>query len=404
MVKRAILEPGVYLYVGPEKSQAKNIIWKDPQGLFKFLPPEVVKKKNEVELTVYFKQTLPKTPGSVFYIEGADNIDRMRGLKPRGIILDEYAQIKPELWTEVLFPAINQSGGWVIFIGTFKGKNHFYDLFSKYYDWEKGEAIENTDYRCFYLPYYQNPFFTEDQIRAAKETMPPAQFEQEYGCLPLSGTSNVFPSLADLMSGSLEDKSPNHSNHLFSMGVDLAKYQDYTAVSIICRNCHSLVLQESWQAEWTVTLEKLVQLQKYWNKAHVTIDSTGVGDPISELLKKRGISGTQLEDFKFSNASKDRLIKKLGVYFSEKKLKLPPMDQIPTLHTELEQFTYEILPSGKIRYTAPQGKHDDEVYSLALSVWYLKDNPTTDLYSTHQPVYAAPSLDPFESTNAPALI
>jgi hypothetical protein len=52
LVKRAILEPGVYLYVGPEKSQAKNIIWKDPQGLFKFLPTEVVKKKNEVELTI----------------------------------------------------------------------------------------------------------------------------------------------------------------------------------------------------------------------------------------------------------------------------------------------------------------------------------------------------------------
>jgi hypothetical protein len=170
LIKRAILEPGVYLYVGPEKSQAKNIIWKDPQGLFKYLPPELIKKKNEVELTVYFKVTVAKQPGSVFYIEGADNIDRMRGLKPRGIILDEYAQIKSELWTEVLFPAINQSGGWVIFIGTFKGKNHFYDLFTRYWDWEKGQSIPNEDYATFYLPYYKNPYFTEDQIRAARKT------------------------------------------------------------------------------------------------------------------------------------------------------------------------------------------------------------------------------------------
>jgi hypothetical protein len=86
------------------------------------------------------------------------------------------------------------------------------------------------------------------------------------------------------------------------------------------------------------------------------------------------------------------------VFFSEKKIKLPPVDQIQNLFTELEQFTYEILPSGKIRYSAPSGKHDDEVYSLALAVWYLKDSPSDDYYSTFQPIQTVPSLDPFEST------
>lgn len=382
----------MYLYVAPEKSQAKNIIWKDPSGLFKFLPPELIKKKNEVELTVYFKHTVTKTPGSVFYIEGADNIDRMRGLKPRGIILDEYAQIKRELWTEVLFPAINQSGGWVIFIGTFKGKNHFYDLFSKYYDWGKQQSIPNTDYATFYLPYYENPFFTEDQIRAAKETMPEAQFDQEYGCVPLSGTSNVFPSLTDLMTGELEEPNPTH---LYSMGIDLASKQDYTAVSIIDRNTHKLVFQERWQGEWEPTMVKLLSIKNRYNKAHVTIDSTGVGDPISEALKRRGMGQGGLEDFKFSNQSKDRLIKKLGLYFSEKKLILPPQPQIENLAFELEQFTYEILPSGKIRYSAPAGKHDDEVYSLALATWFLKDQPTQDTYSTYVPPHKEPQLDAF---------
>jgi hypothetical protein len=391
-VKRAVLEPGVYLYVGPEKSQAKNIIWKDPQGLFKFLPSELIKKKNEVELTVYFKQTVPKTPGSVFYIEGADNIDRMRGLKPRGIILDEYAQIKAELWTEVLFPAINQSGGWVIFIGTFKGKNHFYDLFTKYWDWEKQQPIEDANYRCFFLPYSKNPFFTPEQEAAARQTMPPAQFDQEYGCIPLSGVSNVFPSLTDLMTGSLEEPNPTH---FYSMGIDLASKQDYTAVSIIDRNTHHLVYQERWQGDWEPTMQKLLSLKNRYNKAHVTIDSTGVGDPISEALKRRGMGQGGLEDFKFSNQSKDRLIRKLGLFFSEKKIVLPPQPQIENLAFELEQFTYEILPSGKIRYSAPAGKHDDEVYSLALAVWFLKDQPITDLYSSYQPIQTVPNLDPF---------
>lgn len=324
----------------------------------------------------------------MFYIEGADNLDRLRGLKPKGIIIDEYAQIKPEIWTEVLFPAINQSGGWVIFIGTFKGKNHFYELFSKYYDWTTGQSIENQDYKTFYLPYYTNPYFTEEQIRAAKETMPEAQFNQEYGCVPMSGVSNVFPSIRDLMGGKLEAPT----NHYYSMGVDLAKSVDYTAVSIIDRNTNNLVYQERWQADWSVTLEKIIQLYKRYNKAKLTIDSTGVGDPIAELLAKRGV---RCEDFKFSNTTKDRLVRKMSVFFSEKKLTLPPIDQIENLAKEIEQFSYEILQSGKIRYSAPTGMHDDEVMSLGLAVWGLKDVLETELYSTQTRYSPPPNLDPF---------
>jgi len=386
-----VFDPGVYLYVAPEKQQAKNIVWKDPTVLFKYLPQELIRKKNEVELTVYLKNK------SVFYVEGADNVDRLRGIKPKGVILDEYAQMKPEVWNEVLFPAINQSGGWAIFIGTFKGKNHFYNFFSKYWDWEKLEYIQNDNYFAFWLPFNKNPHFTQEQERLARESMPPGQFNQEYGCLPMEGASNVFPSLKDLMTGSLKEP---HPSHLYSMGVDLAKVRDYTAVSIIDRNTHELVLQERWQGEWSVTLEKLILLRNRYNRAHITIDSTGVGDPIAELLAKRGV---RCDDFKFSNTSKDQLVKKMGVYFSEKKITLPPVDQIPNLVTELEQYTYELLPSGKIRYTAPDGLHDDEVMSLGLAIWYLKDKPTEDTYASYSPPTKIPNLDPFSYKPASAL-
>ena len=263
------------------------------------------------------------------------------------MILDEYDQMDSRIWTEVLFPAINQSGGWVIFIGTFKGKGQLYNLFSKYFDWAELKALPHPDYSVYYLPYNKNPFFTEEQIRSAQETMPPAQFDQEYGCIPMSGSSSVFPSLTELMTGELKEPV---SNHFYSMGLDLAKSVDYTAVSIIDKNTFELVYQDRWQSDWSATMEKVVAIRNRYNKAQLTIDSTGVGDPISELLKRRGV---RTDDFKFSNAKKDQLVRKLGVYFSEKKLSLPPQDQIPNLVNELEQYSYEILPSGKIRYTAP---------------------------------------------------
>lgn len=389
LVKKMILEPGVYLYLAPEKAQAKKIVWDDPQGLFKYLPDQLIKKKNEVQLTVYLKQTVGRQAGSIFYVEGADTVDRHRGLRPKGVILDEYAQMKPEVWSEILFPPINESNGWAIFIGTFKGKNHFYDLFTKYWDWELKKPIENEYYSAFYLPYSDNPFFTEDKVRAAKETMPDLQFRQEYGCEPMSGTSSVFPSIVPLLTGSLKNKD---LSHYYSMGIDLAKSVDYTSVSIIDRNTHELVYQERWQGEWQKTMDTLADLYKTWNRPLTWIDSTGLGDPISEILKRRGV---RCEDFKFSNTTKDRLVKKMSLFFSEKKVTLPSVDQVPSLIEELEAFSYKILDSGKIQYSAPAGKHDDQVMSLGLAIWGLKDQKETQLYSTGTPRQGAPNLDPY---------
>lgn len=396
LVREMVLNPGVYLYVAPEKSQAKNIVWKDPTVLFKYLPAELISRKNEVELTVYLKPTWKdgkKQAGSVFYIEGADNVDRLRGLKPRGVILDEYAQMKPGVWEEILFPAINQSGGWVVFIGTFKGKNHFYNMFSKYWDWAKGEPIPDDNYSVSYLPYWKNEFFTKEQEQRARDIMTPEQFNQEYGCIPMSGTSNVFPSLVELMTGSL--KQP--SNHMYSMGVDLAKHKDWTAVSIIDRNTNELVFQERWQGDWGTTIEKIILIRNKYNKAHITIDSTGVGDPIAEMLARRGV---KCDDFKFSNKSKDQLIKKMSLFFSEKKIKLPSQDQVSNLITELEQYSYEILPTGKIKYSAPTGLHDDEVMSLGLAIWFLKDELCTETFATGNPRTSIPNLDVYSPSGS----
>jgi hypothetical protein len=394
LVKKAVFEPGVYLYIGPDKSSAKNIIWKDPQALFKFLPPELIKKTNETELTVYFKETQKDQKGSVFYIEGAadqQQIQRIRGIRPRGVIFDEFAQVNPAVWTEVIFPALNQNGGWAIFISTFKGKNHFYKLFSQYWDWTNSKPIDDPNFRAWYMPASRNPFFTPEQTALAKSTMPPAQYDQEYECLPMSGVSNVFPSLTDLMTGSLKEKDPSH---YYSMGVDLAKYKDYTSVSIIDRNTHHLVYQDRWQSDWGTTIEKIILIRKKYNNAHITIDSTGVGDPIAENLARRGV---KCDDFKFSNTSKDQLVRKMGIFFDQKKIILPPQDQIPNLINELEQYTYTIMPSGKIQYSAPDGMHDDECISFGLAIWYLKDKPISDLYSQGVPSQAIPNMDAFSN-------
>ena len=121
LILEASRNPGkTFYYVCPTMRQAKEIAWKAPDMLNKYLPEEIIEKKNEVELTIYF------TNKSQIRVTGADNPDTLRGVNPFGVAIDEYAQIKPQLYDEVIKPILIANGGWVWLIGTPMGRNDFW--------------------------------------------------------------------------------------------------------------------------------------------------------------------------------------------------------------------------------------------------------------------------------------
>ena len=61
---------------------------------------------------------------------GADNPDRLRGIYLDGVVMDEYGDMEPGVWTRVIRPLLADRGGWAIFIGTPKGKNGFWRLWT----------------------------------------------------------------------------------------------------------------------------------------------------------------------------------------------------------------------------------------------------------------------------------
>ena len=106
-----------------------------------------------------------------------------------------------------------------------------------------------------------------------------------------------------------------------------------------------------------------------WNDALVWIDSTGVGDPIEEDLRK---SGVKTKDYKFTNASKEAMVEQMMIAIQQKLISIPVCDKTTILVDELKAFTYALLPSGRIRYEAPSNYHDDCVVSLGLAIWGIK--------------------------------
>ena len=156
------------------------------------------------------------------------------------------------------------------------------------------------------------------------------------------------------------------------MGVDLAEMQDYTAITVIDSESNEVVHFDRFQGkDYPLQKEHITLKARRYNNARIILDTTGVGKPIYEDLRKTGLFA---EDYTFSGKSKEELIGKLIVFLEEKYIKIP---DVKVLQDELRAFEYKYLneKTGErlktIQYGAPQGYHDDCVISLALAVWGL---------------------------------
>lgn len=154
-----------YAYVAPTYTQAKDVAWSYLKEYTARLPGTVA---NESELRV-------DMPGDRrIRLYGADNYDRMRGLYFDGVILDEYADMDPRAWPEVIRPTLSDRKGWGVFIGTPKGQNAFWQL------WES--AADDPDWFRLMLRASATGIISEEELADARKTMTSDQYEQEYEC------------------------------------------------------------------------------------------------------------------------------------------------------------------------------------------------------------------------------
>jgi hypothetical protein len=154
------------------------------------------------------------------------------------------------------------------------------------------------------------------------------------------------------------------------MGVDLAKYQDYTVISVIDLNTFEQVSMERFnQVDWNLQKAKIEATYHKWGRPKGFIDATGVGDPIVEDLVRAGVA---LEPIKFNEQNRKDILTSLSIHMEQLKIKLL---NDKTLKDELSYFQYELGENGKLKVVVPSGLHDDTVFGTALSVWELPNQP-----------------------------
>jgi phage terminase large subunit len=153
-----------FAYIAPYYAQAKDVAW---NYLRHYAAPLLADQPNESELRVDLVN------GSRIRLYGADNAERLR-LGFDGVILDEFADWRPGVWSEMILPALSDRQGSAVFIGTPRGKNEFWELWSI--------AQKSNAWFKLELKASDTGLILQDELEAAKEAMSKDQYAQEFEC------------------------------------------------------------------------------------------------------------------------------------------------------------------------------------------------------------------------------
>lgn len=268
-----------------------------------------------------------------------------RSRKYKRVILDEVAFAKNlwKLWTESIRATLSDFKGDAWFMSTPKGKNDFHKLFMR------GKTGEEN-WQSWQMSTYMNPYIDPLEIDDARKDLPELAFSQEYLAEFNDNVANPFGTAFIA-----QCTFPMSTLPAVCYGIDLAKSHDWSVIVGLDKH-GSVCYLDRWQSDWRTTKEKILRLPQ---GAAIAIDSTGVGDPIGEDIQRvRG----NVEAFKFTATSKQQIMEGLAVAIQSRIITFPE----GVITDELNNFEYIYTRTG-VRYSAPDGLHDDVVCALALA-------------------------------------
>ena len=335
--------------------------------LFDIIPDSLIARKNETELVVYFKN------GSIYQLKGSDDPDALRGPNPFGVVFDEFDTQKTDAWG-VVEPIIRANGGWVWFVGTPRGKQKLFEFYHRGLEGHK-------EWKSWLLKASESGIVPLEQLEESRKSMSETLYNQEWECEFIEAAGSVFRNVQACMTSKPEAPKVDH---LYVMGVDLAKVKDWTVIRVYDRDGNNLVYSDRFQTlEWPFQKMKIAAVAKHYNKATVILDATGLGDPIADDLIRVQVN---VVPFKISEPTKKDIIEKLSIWIEQRKIRL-----LPSKYSlfEYENYSYKLGPTGKVIYGARQGFHDDVVMADALAVWHLNPVYMPDLVKEPSPTQLA---------------
>lgn len=284
--------------------------------------------------------------GSVIQFFSAERADGIRGNTFDYLVMDEADFMKNKTWEEVLQPTVLVKGRKVVFISTPRGKRLMYKL----------SMLRHSDDRYRYFKYssYDNPMIDPKEIDGIKLTIPEHIFQQEYLAEFLDGATGLFKNIRQSIGVGV-------NNGKLYGGLDIGRADDYTVLTIGTKEGAVIHIERWRQDEWSNIINKVAKIINEYN-ALVYVEVNNQGDVFFEMLKK--LVGNRIAPFTTSSKTKPIMVEDLAVSFEQNELTIP---NIEWFIDELESFTYVFnIQTRNVKYSAPEGMHDDSVISLSL--------------------------------------
>ncbi len=339
---------GHVFYVAPTQGQARDIMW---QVLME-LGHTVIASSHVNNLQIKLIN------GATIALKGADRPETMRGVSLRFLVMDEYADMKPEVWEQILRPALADQKGDALFIGTPMGRNHFYDLYTY------ACVSDDPTFVGYHFTSYDNPLLDKEEIDAAKQSMSAFSFRQEFMASFEAQDSELFKEKYVKFS----EEEPDIGEYYIS--VDLAgfadvnkattktKRLDQTAISVVKANEEGWWVAEIIHGRWDIkkTANKIFEAVANYRPVAVGIEKGALKNAVlpylSDLMKKNQ-RFFRVDELTHGNKKKtDRIVWALQGRFEHGAIVLNKGDWNTQFLDELFQFPNPLV-------------HDDLIDSLS---------------------------------------
>ena len=277
-------ERGQVFYVAPTQGQARDIMW---QTLLELGKPVITGSHiNNLQIKL--------VNGATISLKGADRPETMRGVSLKFLVLDEYADMKPDVFEQILRPALADQKGCAMFIGTPMGRNHFYELY-KYADLGDDET-----YKAWHFTSYDNPILDPNEIDTAKKSMSSYAFRQEFMASFEARGSEMFKE--DWVK--FDEEACDEGDYYIA--IDLAGFEevnkkrtknaklDETAIAVVKVNPNGWYVENIIHGRWTLdeTAAKIFQAVRDYKPVSVGIEKgiakQAVMSPLLDLQRRYG--------------------------------------------------------------------------------------------------------------------
>jgi len=271
---------GHVFYVAPTQGQARDIMW----NLLLELGHDVVESSHVNNMQIKLIN------GITISLKGADRPETMRGVSLRYLVLDEYADMKPDVWELILRPALADLKGSALFIGTPMGRNHFYELY------KQSQLGDDPDFKAWHFTSYDNNLLEKQEIDRAKKSMSSYAFRQEFMASFEARGSEMFKE-----SWVKFNEEEPHGDYYIA--IDLAGFEevgkknktkrlDNTSIAVVKVNESGWWVKDIITGRWTLdqTAVKIFQAVRDYEPISVGIEKgiarQAVMSPLTDLMKK----------------------------------------------------------------------------------------------------------------------